>query len=251
MIVNERYLKILNLLDDKGSITINEIVDLLNISESTVRRDLNNLDKQNKLVKVHGGAISNKNLYITKDENINNKKLINQDKKILIAQKAVSFIKPNDFVYIDAGTTTLEMINFIKEKNAIYITNGLPIAETLIKKEFETIMIGGKIKNDTEATVGSFSKNFIEKLNFTVGFFGTNGVSLKNGFTTPDLEESYIKAKALNKSNKAFVLCDDSKFNLVSSITFAQLKDACIITNKFNNTKLLEKLKKQTKVLEV
>ncbi|WP_250278386.1 DeoR/GlpR family DNA-binding transcription regulator [[Clostridium] colinum] len=251
MIANERYLKILNLLNSKGSITINEIVDLLNISESTVRRDLNTLDKEKKLIKVHGGAISNKSIYVTQEESLNHKKFINQDEKKEIAKKASTLIKPNDFVYIDSGTTTYEMTNFITEKSATYVTNSIPIAQNMIEKNFNVFILGGKIKPNTQAIVGSFAKECIKNFNFTIGFFGTNGISLKNSYTTPDIEEADIKKIAINKSNKVFVLCDSSKFNLVSSITFANIEDACIITNKFDDVSFLKSFKDKTKILEV
>nr|WP_317359582.1 DeoR/GlpR family DNA-binding transcription regulator [uncultured Tyzzerella sp.] len=251
MIANERYLKILNFLDAKQSVTISELVNLLNISESTVRRDLATLDKEKKLIKVHGGAISNKNSHIIQEESLEYKRFINQDEKKIIAQRASSLIKPKDFVYIDAGTTTYEMINFINEKSATYLTNSIPIAQSLISKNLNTIILGGKIKCNTQAIIGSFAKEYLQNFNFTIGFFGSNGISLQNGYTTPDIEEAIIKKIAMEKSDKSFVLCDSSKFNLVSSITFASLKEAFIITTKIKDIQLLEKLKEHTKILEV
>lgn len=251
MIANERYLKILNFLDAKQSVTISELVSLLNISESTVRRDLTILDKEKKLIKVHGGAISNKNTHIMQEESLEYKRFVNQDEKKIIAQRAASLIKPKDFVYIDAGTTTYEMISFINEKSATYLTNSIPIAQSLISKNLNTIILGGKIKCNTQAIIGSFAKEYLQNFNFTISFFGCNGISLKNGYTTPDIEEAIIKKTAIEKSDKSFILCDSSKFNLVSSITFASLKEAFIITTKIKDIKLLENLKEYTKILEV
>lgn len=250
MIVNERYLNILNLLNDKKSITISEIVNLLNISESTVRRDLNALDKQKKLIKVHGGAISNKISFITEEETLINKQSINVNEKKDIAKKAASLVNPKDFVYIDCGTTTYEIVNFLTEKNATYVTNSVSIASNLTQKGFNIFMLGGKIKQNTNAVIGSFAKEYIKKFNFNIGFFGTNGVSLKNGYTTPDIEEAEIKELAISKTHIPFVLLDSSKFNLAFSVTFSDLKDAYIITNKCNNNSISD-FKKQTKILEV
>lgn len=250
MIANERYINILELVNQKGSITINEIIDLLNISKSTVRRDLNILDKEKKLIKVHGGAISNNSFHSIKEQSLKDKKMVNQPEKRLIAQKSSSLINSGDCVYIDSGTTTYQMATLIKEKNAIYITNSISIAKALLDKGFDTFMIGGKIKKNTEAIVGSFAKESIEKFNFSIGFFGTNGICLKNGYTTPDIEEAYIKQTALSKCRQAFILCDSSKFNLTFSTTFARLSEACIVTNKVDND-FIKGLKKETKVLEV
>lgn len=251
MIANERYLQILNLLNQKQSITINEITELLGISESTVRRDLTTLDKQKKLIKVHGGAISNKSLYIADEQSLTDKKLIKTTEKKAIAQKASSLIKPKDFVYIDAGTTTYQMVTYIKEKSATYVTNSIGIATYLLENGFNVLILGGKIKQNTQAIIGCFAKDYIKNLNFNIGFFGTNGVSIKNGYTTPDIEEADIKKIAMQKCNKSFVLCDNSKFELVSCITFAPLKDATIITNNSLNNSLLALFKEHTNILEV
>ena len=250
MIANERYLKILQLLQNKQSITINEITKLLNISESTVRRDLNKLDKQKKLIKVHGGAIANKDFYIKGEQSLEDKRLINLDEKNLIAKKASSFIAPEDFVYIDAGSTTHQMVEFIKEKSATYLTNSIDIATALLERGFNVLILGGKIKKNTKAIIGSFAREYINACNFNIGFFGTNGLSVNNGYTTPDIEEADVKKIALRKCNKAYILCDNSKLDLVSSITFADIKDATIITNQ-SKSPAINKLKQHTKILEV
>ncbi len=251
MIANERYIKILNLLNTKTSVTINEIATFLNISESTVRRDLNTLDKQKKLTKVHGGAISNKSLYKLEEQSIKNKKTISQNVKKNIAKKAASLIKENDIVFIDSGTTTYHIVNFLNQERAIYVTNSIYIAKDLIQKNFNVFILGGKIRNKTEAIVGTFATNILDKFNFTIGFFGTNGISLKNGYTTHDIEECNIKELAIKKTNTPYIICDNSKMNIITSFTFANLKDCSIITDKADNQIFLEKLKKQTEVLEV
>lgn len=251
MIANDRYLKILNLLDEKQSITINEIVEFLNTSESTVRRDLSVLDKEKKLIKVHGGAISNKRYHITKDQNIYTKQFVNVDEKRIIAKKAASIITEKDFVFIDAGSTTYQMIEFITEKKASYMTNSVSIAKALADKNFNVIVLGGKIKENTQAIIGTYAIDYLKKFNFTLGFLGVNGVDIKSGYTTPDIEEANLKKVALKNSHKAFILCDSSKISLVSSVTFASLKDAYIITTKVNDEEIFKEIKKHTNVLEV
>lgn len=251
MIANERYFKILELLNQKQSITINEMTKLLNTSESTIRRDLTVLHNQKKLIKVHGGAISNQNLYISGEQSLTDKKLICQNEKKDIAKKATEFISPNDFVYIDAGTTTYQMVHFIKEKSATYMTNSINIATYLTENDFNVFIVGGQIKSTTQAIIGCFAKDYIQNFNFNVGFFGTNGISIQNGYTTPDIEEASIKKIAMSKCGKRFVLSDNSKFDLVSSVTFGDLKNATIITNISKNSTILNLMKQHTKILEV
>ena len=114
MLTEKRHEIILQLLRKKGSITVNEIKDELGISESTIRRDLNTLDEEGRLVKVFGGAVSVNYGFSGKEPTVSQKKEINLETKKSIARYAAALIEPDDFVYIDAGTTTGCMIDYIK-----------------------------------------------------------------------------------------------------------------------------------------
>ena len=139
------------------------------------------------------------------------------------------------------------MINFISNTKAVFVTNGIVHARKLIKKNCTTYILGGELKLTTEAIVGAETVNSLRKYNFTKGFFGTNGVDIDRGFTTPDVKEAMVKEEALHRSRKRFVLCDQSKFDEISSITFADIKDAKIITTNLENNRY----KHQTEILEV
>lgn len=237
MLTEERYKIILSQLEEKTAITVNELVELLDTSESTIRRDLNALHKLGRLVKVHGGATLKNRSLSNKEDTVDQKQNLNMDEKHKIAKHAASLIKEDDFVYIDAGTTTELMVDYIKEKNAIYITNGISHAKKLIKNQCKVYIIGGELKITTEAIIGAEAINGLRKYNFTKGFFGTNGISLETGFTTPDIKEALVKEEALNRSNKAFILADKTKFNSISSVTFGKIEDAEIITTKLEDNK--------------
>ena len=117
MLTEKRYEVILNLLNEKNSVTVTEIKELLGISESTIRRDLAALDKAGKLIKVFGGAVAADGGFTTAELSVAQKAEINKDEKTAIARYAASLIERDDFVYLDAGTTTGQMIDFIKEKS--------------------------------------------------------------------------------------------------------------------------------------
>lgn len=99
-------------------------------------------------------------------------------------------IVPDDYVYIDSGTTTEMMIEFIREKNATYVTNAVSHAKGLVRRGLKVLLIGGELKENTEAIVGADAILHIQKYHFSKGFFGTNGVNMKLGFTTPDVREA-------------------------------------------------------------
>lgn len=248
MLTEERHKLILEKLEADSVVYVTDLVDYLNASESTIRRDLTFLHKEGLLNKVHGGATAvNKSVINTKEEVVRLRKKLNSDEKINIAKKAASLIEPNDVVYIDAGTTTELMIQYITEVNAHYITNGVVHARRLAEKNLKTTILGGELKAVTEAIVGVETLKALKKYNFTKGFFGTNGVDLIRGYTTPDLNEAAVKEEALGRCKDSYILCDYSKFDLISSITFGELKDAIIITTKRHNKSYNE----MTKIVEV
>lgn len=230
MLMEQRFHEILKVVEEKQSVTVQELTELLNTSESTIRRDLSILDKEGKLNKVHGGATAIGH-YTTKDEDVALRMNQNREEKLAIVKYAASLILPEDFVYIDAGTTTELMIDYITEKNAVYVTNGISHAKKLVQKGCEAHILGGRIKLSTEAVIGNETVSELDKYNFTLGFFGTNGISLKRGFSTPDIDEAMVKKKAMEQCKQRYVLADSSKFNQISAIRFADFKAADIITS--------------------
>ncbi len=232
MLTEKRHEIILQLLRKKGSITVNEIKDELGISESTIRRDLNTLDEEGKLVKVFGGAVSVNYEFSGEEPTVSQKKDVNLDAKKAIAKYAAGLIEPDDFVYIDAGTTTGCMIDYIREKNATYVTNAVAHARNLAIAGFKVILIGGELKGSTEAVVGSSAVEALREYNFNKGFFGANGISIKSGITTPDISEAAVKRTAVEHSNYKYVLADSAKFDNVSSVTFARIDEVKFITDK-------------------
>jgi DeoR family fructose operon transcriptional repressor len=237
MLTEERYAIILRILEEKKAVTVLDLTKALDASESTVRRDLTALHKSGRLYKVYGGATSIDNNYSNAEEDMKTKNDLFPEEKIAIAKKAASLIKRKDFVYIDAGTTTLHLIDFITETSAAFVTNGMQHASKLAAKGFKVFIIGGAVKAITEAVVGTEALNNLKSYNFTKGFFGTNGISMKSGFSTPDAEEGTIKGAALSRCKNAYVLADQSKFNKISPITFAHISSATIITGKLTDIK--------------
>lgn len=234
MFTEERYSIILNQLKIKGMISVTELVKKLGASESTVRRDLNSLDSEGLLKKIHGGAVSIEEIISRHDYRVNIRQSINVDEKNEIAKYAASLIEENDVIYIDSGTTTELLINYIEASNITAVTNGIIHAKKLLEKKIKTFILGGEVKAVTESIVGNSAVEDIKKYNFTKGFFGTNGVDNERGYTTSDINEAMIKSQAMKMCNKAYILADESKFGEISFISFGNIKDAILITNKGN-----------------
>lgn len=233
MLSEQRHELILKLLEENGSVTVTEMKDLLDTSESTVRRDITALDREGKLVKVFGGAVTAEKHAVTAHEYTVAQKInLNQEEKEKIARYAVSLIEPEDFVYLDAGTTTGCMLDYIEEKRAVFVTNAVAHAQRLASKGMKVLLVGGELKATTEAVIGTQAMRMIQGYHFTKGFFGTNGVTRECGCTTPDANEAMVKQTAVEHCKNCYVVCDSSKFDQVSSVTFAPFSSSVYITEQ-------------------
>ena len=232
MLTEQRFDIILKLLEEKKSVTVTELRELLDASESTVRRDITALDKAGKLTKVFGGAVALNHKVTAYEPTVAQKSELNKEEKQKIAKYAASLITPDDFVYLDAGTTTGLMLEYLEGVKAAFVTNAVSHAQTLAKMGIRVYLIGGELKSSTEAVVGSQAMQMIQMYHFTKGFFGTNGITRREGFTTPDTSEAIVKSTAMKQCKDVYILTDKSKFGEVSSVTFGGFTDAQILTEE-------------------
>ncbi len=229
MLTQERRRQILDILKDKGSVTVAQLTKVFDSSESTIRRDLAALSNLGKINKVHGGATVLSQEFIKNEDNIEIKYLKNVDAKSKIAEYAAAQINDDDFVFIDAGSTTYLMTKYIKNTKATFVTNGIAHAKALANNGCKVFVIGGELKHTTEAIIGLAAASNLQKYNFSKAFIGTNGIAEKQGFTTPDTDEAMLKAVAIERSFISYILADATKFGKVSAVSFAPLDSACII----------------------
>ncbi len=241
MLTEERHSIILDMVNRQKSITVSELCMVLKTSESTIRRDLNMLAEKGLLNKVHGGAIALNDTLEFVEHNVEEKVKLYIEEKAAIAKYAASLIEDGDFVYIDAGTTTEKMIDFLPDKNVTFVTNGFIHAKKLAKRGFKVLIPGGEIKSSTEAIVGAECILALQKYNFTKCFIGVNGISIKAGFTTPDGNEAGVKSAVAANSRQVYVLADHSKFDKISSVTFMALSDGIIVTDALMDRKYIGK----------
>ncbi|MBB1534163.1 MULTISPECIES: DeoR/GlpR family DNA-binding transcription regulator [unclassified Leptotrichia] len=230
MLEIERFEKILLELEKRGRLSYQELDELIDVSNSTIRRDVEKMYSNGLLTKIKGGVAQIKRLNFDLDVMDRFNENISEKKKI--AEKAAKIIKKGDFIYLDAGTTIFYVIEKLKDLDVTVVTNGLMHLEELMKYKIKTVVLGGEIKGQTGAIVGVEAINFISKYRFDKCFLGTNGISLDTGFTTPEVNEAYLKKKAIELSEESFVLADKRKFNRVSNINFSSFKECKIITSK-------------------
>ncbi|WP_028783661.1 DeoR/GlpR family DNA-binding transcription regulator [Thalassobacillus devorans] len=229
MLTPERHQTILKLLQDKKTVKMKELVEAANASESTIRRDLSYLEEQRKLRRVHGGA-SIKSA-ASEELSLQEKKTVHLAEKQAIAKYAASLVRDGDSIFLDAGSTTYEMIPYLSQKNVLVVTNGLSLLETLTGYDIETYVVGGRIKRKTRAVIGAHAVESLKHYRFDKSFLGINGVHPKEGFTTPDPEEAVVKKTALQLSGETFILADSSKFNEITFAKVADIREAGIISD--------------------
>lgn len=242
MIAENRYQMILEVLMRQKTVTVQQLAQLLDISESTIRRDLIALDSQGRLKRVHGGATLLENQFYSNEPDMTTKEGLFIKEKKQIGSYAASLIKADDLVYIDAGTTTLQLVQAIDGEalKAVYVTNGLAHTRLLARKGCTVYVPAGRIRERTEAIVGGATMNSLRRFNFSLAFMGTNGISLERGFTTPDIEAGEMKAAAIASARQTWFLADESKFDKIYASGICDIGRGAIITNRLPDEKYRE-----------
>ncbi|MGT2845996.1 DeoR/GlpR family DNA-binding transcription regulator [Streptococcus massiliensis] len=246
MLKSERKQVILDTVNRDRIVSLESLVQMLSTSESTVRRDLDELESEHKLRRVHGGAESLQPLQA--EETNQQKSIKNVQEKLRVARKAATYIQDYDVIFIDAGTTNELLVNEIQAQKVTVVTNSIHHATQLVERGIDTVIIGGLVKSATDASIGGAALNQIGQLNFDKAFIGMNGID-EGFFTTPEMEEGAIKRAILENAKQTYVLVDHSKIGQTSFVKVAPVARASIITNK-SDGELIKKLKGKTEVIE-
>ncbi|WP_035512849.1 DeoR/GlpR family DNA-binding transcription regulator [Halalkalibacillus halophilus] len=221
----ERKNRILSDIEQHGRASVQDLVETFGVSESTIRRDLNEMEKEKLLKRTHGGAVSNDsvNFEPTMIERVDR---FYQEKQ-KIARKAASYINNGDTILVDAGTTTLPLVEAIKIlKELTVVTNSVVHAEALKNSpHIEVVVLGGRLRHETQALVGPITDQALDHLHVDKAFLGTNGIDLSGGLTTPNIIEASTKRKMIDQATEIYVLADNSKFGKVAFAKFGEISD--------------------------
>ncbi len=222
MLKNERYDKILEILDEKKYISSQELSKRLFVSLPTIRRDLEYLQRTNQILRSHGGAkrINSEHLVMP----IDLRKTVNIAEKRRICQAASRLVNDNDIIFLDASTTVQPIAGFLSDKKDItVITNGIPLAVMLLKKGIRTYCTGGEIQENSMAYTGSFAEEFIQKFNIDIMIFSSQGVNSNGIIADSSLPETQLRKAAIKQSKKVAFLCDRTKFSVSAAYNLIPL----------------------------
>ena len=237
MLAEQRARTILQQVSQRQTVSVTELCQITGASEATIRRDLNALARTGKLVKIHGGATSlEEEEFLAREPDLATKQRYSREKE-RIAKYAASLVGDDDVVYLDTGTTVLHMADHLKGTNALFVTSSIDFAARLTEHNLHVYVLGGMLKLGTVDVVGAEALDALRRYNFTKVFLGTSGISVTQGFTTPNPEAAALKALAASKAQTVYMLADSSKFGRVTAATILPLEEAQIITDRLPDRK--------------
>ncbi len=209
-----RRAKILEELDIKGQLAVNDLSKQFDVSSVTIRNDLVHLEKQNMLIRARGGAIKVKYLRMEIDLSISDKQKEFLKEKQRIARAALGLIEDGDTIVLDSGTTTTEIAKNLEQfSNLTIITNALNIASILSEYEdFNIYMPGGVLRKKSLSLVGALAGENFKKFYCDKLFLGVDGFDTLHGLSTPNTEEANVNSIMIEMAKKVIVVTDSRKF---------------------------------------
>jgi DeoR/GlpR family transcriptional regulator of sugar metabolism len=241
VLVAERQKKIVELVNERLSIRVTELSKIFSVTEETIRRDLEKLEKENLLMRSHGGAVS-----IEKDHgeiSYLEREITNAAEKKAIASAAVSFIDPGDQIVLDASTTAWYVAKEVPDIPLTVLTNSIKVAIELSKKEqIKVISTGGLLLSQSLSYVGPLAERSLSMYHVNKAFLSCKGVHLEKGLSDFNESQALLKKQMMEIAEETILMVDSSKFGTRAFSHIAPLsKIKCIITDANIN----EQTKKQ------
>jgi DeoR family transcriptional regulator of aga operon len=216
----DRREQILKLIAENGKVYVHELSNLFNVSEVTIRNDLDQLEKKNHLIRARGGALKMEK-QVSLDFKLSDKHRLHAAEKIKIGKKAASLISDSETIILDSGTTTAEIArNLAGIKNITVVTNAINVVNILVQyPEINVVMPGGYLRQNSLSLVGPLAAKNLKNLYVDKAFIGVDGFDPLLGAYTPNIEEAYLNEIMIDIAKEVVLVADSSKFNR-KSLTF-------------------------------
>ncbi|WP_256757533.1 DeoR/GlpR family DNA-binding transcription regulator [Cohnella sp. WQ 127256] len=244
MLVAERYEKIVSLVNDRGSIRVSMLSELCNVTEETIRRDLDRLEQAGRLRRSHGGAVSIKDMPQHPEIPYSVREIMNADEKKRIALEAIKRIAPKDRILLDASSTTWYMAADVPDVALTVLTNSIKVATELSNKEkIEVISTGGILAHRSLSYVGPLAERSLDAYHVDKVFLSCKGVHLDRGISESNELQARIKERMIGMADEVILLVDSSKFGVQAFTHVADLSAVhVIITDRNMPTDTIEQL---------
>src|SRR5579859_628788 len=201
----ERWESLRTLIRERGVIRLEDLCRELGVSPATVRRDLDQLERRGSIRRVHGGAVSVETRL--EEPLFDDKTSIAAREKRRISEAALAYIEPGDTIYLDGGSTVLELARLLRERsNLTVVTNSLRAAHELAGRGPRLILIGGELRRLSQTLVGPLTRCILQELHVDKAFMGTIGLALKEGLTTTDPSEAFTKEFVMGRARQVILL---------------------------------------------
>lgn len=227
MLASQRRAAILARVEESGAVRVSELVEALGVSDMTVRRDIERLDSEGLLERVHGGALAL--LTRASDEpGFTAKSSLMTAEKHAIALAAARLLAPGATIGISAGTTTYEFARVIRNMPPLtVVTNSIPVAQLLHESSSSShdVVLTGGVRTPSDALVGPVAVGSLQDLHVDRLFLGAHGIDASAGLTTPNLVEAETNRALVRASRSVCVLADHTKVGIVGLSTFLQLRE--------------------------
>ncbi|MEM1485838.1 DeoR/GlpR family DNA-binding transcription regulator [Oscillospiraceae bacterium PP1C4] len=244
MLREKRLMQIMDLIKRDGQVEISNLCRMFNVTDMTIRRDLDNLARENNIIRTHGGAMRASDESLV-EPSIDRRMIINSEIKERISKKALELIQPGNKVFIDSGTTTWYMaLHMPNEFQNIVITNGINIAtEVISRPHIDTLLIGGELRRNTQSCRGALAEEQLARFKVDLAFIGTNAIGNDGYLYLGNAIETGFKKQVMRCAQKTILLADSSKFNTFNLISYAHVSQMdCILTDSKLPKKIREDL---------
>lgn len=250
--LSHRRILILDYINEIGNVTVQQLMEKFNSSKATINRDLSTLEKEGKLVRVTGGAISNK-FKLTYEPKQLEKEKTQKEYKDKIGAYALEFIKDGMTIILDSGTTTLALAKKISESknfsDITVVTNDLKIGMTLAdNKSVHLIILGGQLRNSMFSLSGLLTLKGLECVNADIFFLSADAVDITKGISNANFDEVEVKQKMMESGKEIILLADYTKFNSYKIAKVCSLEDIDkVITDKRITASEVNRIKEKCK----
>ncbi|MGD8458483.1 MAG: DeoR/GlpR family DNA-binding transcription regulator [Anaerolineales bacterium] len=246
MLKEERHQKIVDLVKDKGAVAVDELCEKFGISQSTVSRDLQILNQAGKLVKTHGGAVAISN-GLAVEPSVSYRKTQFTKEKQRIAIKAAEYLKSDETIILDSGTTTFWIVEHLQHLSQLNVwTNDLYIAFELIGHEnVEVTMLGGNLRKKYFNTMGVLTNQLLGSIHVDRLFIGVDAINCEGGLMVYSPEEAELKRLMIKTAKETIVVCDHSKFEKMALMSICPIEEIHrVITGKETDPEAINEIRK-------